>query len=257
MRNAALRVLVVLGALAGCGSDPPPVCPTGSCDLPGSTVVKWQFNNYPEFMFDSDACSDLQVFQVKVDVVNLADPTIVATMTKGCSEGQLTFLGLAPGMYGVDVTPLDINGAPSVTAAVHGEVLAAESNASSQLLVKVPYTSWIGPYTGTFLFHLTWGGGMTCTDVAVATQVLKLTAGGSVVALVTDSNQKVDGTDPKACRMTVGTFPQSIDGVPFGPATLEVTGRDAGGVDVFHGSFETFVGAAKFNPTFTFDVPAM
>jgi len=255
VRVGTLALVVALGN-AACGSETPPVCPTGSCELPGSTVVKWHFNNYPAWMFDSDACSDLSVFQVKVDVVGIDDPTQVATMTKGCGEGQLTFLDLAPGTYGVDVTPLDINGDAAVGAPTHGEVLAGSSGANTEVTIGVPYTAWLGPYTGTFLFRLTWGG-MGCSAAAVTTQVLTLTAGGTVVTAVTDTNQKVDGTDPKGCRDVAEMFPQFVEGVPFGPATLEVTGQNGGGMPIFHGTFSTFIGAGKFNPTLTFDAAAM
>ncbi len=67
---------LVFRALAvSCGADGPPVCPTGNCTLPGSTVVKFKFNNYPDVGFDRDTCSQLSVAMVRVEVVGSEDPS--------------------------------------------------------------------------------------------------------------------------------------------------------------------------------------
>lgn len=232
-----------------------PVCPTGNCNLPGSTVVKWQFNHYPEWKFDSDACSDVQAFTVHVDVTEVGNPANIATLEKSCSEGQLTFLGLPPGMYDVSLTPIDVNGAPLTHTVAMGQVLAGTSGANTEVTINVPYTSWNGPYTGTFLFRLSWGG-MSCAMAVppVTTQNLKLTVVGGVTAAMTDMGQRMDGTDDKPCRPLTEQFAQFVEGLPFGPASIVVVGKDAGGVKFTH-QFDTFIGASKFNPTFTFDDP--
>lgn len=255
------RCLIIVGALlAGqlsCGDDGPPVCPTGDCNLPGSTIVKWQFNHYPEYMFDSDSCSDLAAINVRVEITHAEDPSVVDMQEKGCGEGQLTFIDLPPGMYNVAVTPLDIDGNPLVTAPVTGQGLAGSSGASSEIVVRVPHTAWSGSYTGQFLFRLSWGG-MTCdlATPAVVKQVLTLTAGGQVVTQVTDTGQKLDGTDSQNCRALTEQFPQFVQGLPFGPATLHVVGTSQNMNDVlFDKQFDTFVGIGMFNPTLTFDVP--
>lgn len=72
MRRVA--VLALLASTASCGDDGPPLCPTGDCTLPGNTVVKFKFNNYPELGFDSDTCSELSVAKVRVEVINADDP---------------------------------------------------------------------------------------------------------------------------------------------------------------------------------------
>ena len=127
--RATTAVGLVLGGLVGlsCGEDPPPVCPTGNCNLPGSTIVKWRFNHYPERGFESDTCSDVGAVNVRVDITQVEDPLITDSLEKGCGEGQLTFVDLAPGTYAVSLTPLAGDGSSLVGAPVVGQVLAGTS----------------------------------------------------------------------------------------------------------------------------------
>ena len=90
----------------------------------------------------------------------------------------------------------------------------------------------------------------------VVTQTLKLLVRGQAVATLTDTGQKVDGTDDKPCRAFTEERPQSLAELPFGPATIEVIGKDAVGVEKFRKTFDTFVGIGQVNPTLQFDLPA-
>jgi hypothetical protein len=67
---------------------------------------------------------------------------------------------------------------------------------------------------------------------------------------------RLDGTQPVGCVPSVLSQAESARQVPFGLATITVSGRDSGGTEWFRGSFETFVGAGVSNPIFTFDVPS-
>ncbi len=252
--------LLVVSATLSCGDDGAPVCPTGDCTLPGSTVVKWKFNHFPMLGFDSDACSELNVVTVRVEA-NLADGTPVEMMEKSCGEGQLTFLGLAAGAYKFAVTPLDVDGNSLVTAPVTATGDAAGPGASQTISVDVNYPAWSHPYTGQLLFRLKWGGA-TCSAAVptpVAKQQVTLTAGGSVRTESTSIDnvvfQKLDGTDVKPCQEFTAAFPQNVMGIPFGPATLLVVGKDAADVVLFSHTFDTFIGAGVFNPTLTYDNP--
>lgn len=258
MRSTVLVLATLLGA---CGDDAQPVCPTGNCDLPGSTIVKWKFNNYPEWKFDSDACSDVGAITVRVELVNVADPAITDFADKSCGEGQATFIDLPPGNYNVSVQPLDIDGGVLVTVPGSGQVLAGTSGANTEVTVNVPYTAWTQAYTGQFLYRLSWGGPAVSCGMAtpvVTTQEVTLTAGGVVrterSSIDNMPYQKLDGTDPKPCRSLTDAFPQNVMGLPFGPATLLVVGRDAADLVVFRTQFDTFIGAGIFNPTLAFDV---
>ena len=124
------------------------------------------------------------------------------------------------------------------------------------MTVKVPYTAWTMSYTGTFLFRLTWGG-QPCAMAtpAVVTQVLTMMAGGQLVTKTDDSGHAPTGTDPEPCVPSSNQFAEFIDGLPFGPATLQVVGEDGSGSAVFANLFQTFVGAGKSNPTLDFDMP--
>jgi hypothetical protein len=250
-------LLVLLGL--SCGDSAPPICPTGNCTLPGSTVVKWKFNHFPAMGFDSDACSDLGVITVHVDVTNTADGTLMDALDKSCGEGQATFSGLEAGMYNIAVTPLDVDGNALVTGPATGTVAAADAGSSNTAEVDVNYPLWKGPYTGQLLFRLKWGG-MSC-PANVATETVTLTAGGAVRHEVSQIDnvdfQKMDGTDSKACPPFTAMFPMNVMGLPFGPATLLVIGKDAGSIVTFQHTFDTFIGAGVFNPTLEYDSPVM
>jgi hypothetical protein len=253
--SLALASSALLAACGGGGMDEPE-CPTDDCSIPGSTVVKWRFHEYPQWGFLADTCIDLDVKTVHVEAVNKLDPALYFALDKACGEGQATFLRLPEGTYDVVVTPLDAAGNPLVSVGARGEVLAAIPGAPTETIVNVPYTSWINTYTGTFLFKLTWSG-LDCTAAAVTTQTLKLLVKGQPSDKLVDNGQRLDGTDDKPCRSE--QFAQFAEGLEMGPVTFRVTGKDAGGVMKYEREFETFVGVGKNNPTIVFDVlaPAM
>ena len=218
---------------------------------PPRTTVTWDFNKYPARGFSGDSCNDTGVATVQVDIAGATSQSV----TTECSKRQVVFFDLVPGPYTVSVTPLDINGVSKLTAPVSVPVMALATNI--QVDVNVPFESWSQAYTGLFLFRLTWGM-QTCAQAVppVATQTLTLLVRGQPVATLTDSMQKVDGTDDKPCRALAEERPQSVADLPFGPATLEVVGKDSVGVEKFRKSFDTFVGIGQVNPTVQFDVPA-
>jgi len=244
---------LLVGSACGGGSSEPE-CPTDDCSIPGSTVVKWRFHEYPQWSFLADTCLDLEVPTVHVEAVNVADPALYFAVDKACGEGQATFLRLPEGTYNVLVTPIDAASAPMVDLAAQGQVTAGIPGAPTETVVNVPYTAWTRAYTGTFLFELAWEG-MDCEPAAVATQSLKLMIDGQVTDKVADNGQLLDGVDEKPCRSRTGQFAQFVEGLPFGPATLVVTGRDAMGAMKYERTFETFIGAGKNNPTLLFDLP--
>ncbi len=254
----ALASLATLGLaqLLSCGGTDPMQCDNNNCTLPGRTTVKWIFDAYPALLFPDDSCGDMGAAMVHAVATNNADPTITATMDAQCANGQTIFLGLAPGTYTIALTPVDLNGAPLVTVAATNMVVSGQTGADTEITVNVPYTSWSGSYTGTFFFRLKWNG-LSCeaANPAIATQLLKLTThDGNVVTALSDSGHKLDGTDPEACRKLSEPTAQSVQGLPFGPATFVVVGKDATGTIQFTESIDTFVGAAKNNPEIDFNV---
>ena len=237
------------------GGDGMQMCGADHCGLQGHTIVKWQFDHYPDWQFDYDSCVDFGVGKVHVDAIG-DDGSEVST-EDDCGVGQVTFEGLLPQNYTVYVSPRDFTGTDLVTGPTTAMVMGGQYDADTTVTVNVPWTAWLGTFTGTFLFRLSWNGA-TCASAmpaAIATQVLTLSVGGSVVAQLTDSGQRLDGTDPEPCRALEENFPQSATQVPFGPAKLTVEGRDSTNAVMFHHDFDTFVGAGITNPTITYDVP--
>ena len=261
---AGVVLLVATGGLTlSCGDDGPPVCPTGNCTLPGSTVVKFKFNNYPDIGFDSDTCSELQVAMVRVEVAGL-DSEFGDLREVQCSEGQATFIDLPVQNYAVAVTPLDAGGNSLIKANAEGRgmVAAAGPGNRTEVSVNVQFESWANTYTGQFLFKLSWNG-MSCdpnatlvTPQIVTQHRLTLTVQGVVVSQMTmnPAGQTLDGTTDFECVPSTA-MPITVMSVPWGPATLHVIGKnDADDVLGDH-TFDTFIGAGMFNPTLTFDTP--
>ncbi len=239
-----------------CSGGKPDVCPNGDCTLPGRTVVRFTFDHYPDWLFESDTCIDLGATTVHIDAVAAADPTVTASIDAPCSEAQGTFTGLAAGMYNVSITPVDADGNSIVSAPATGQVVAADPGAISDTTVNVPYTAWSKTYSGTLLFRLQWAGASCETaNPHVATQQIKLTVDGHVIHAKTDNGQDTDGVDAKACRPLSEEFAQYVQSLPFGPITVTVTGKDTGNSVRFEHQFDTFVGAGSNNPTIDFDVP--
>jgi hypothetical protein len=251
---------IPLASLLSCGGmDPaPPTCARPdlpNCGLQGHTVVKGMFDHYPEWSFAMDSCVDFGALRVHVDAV---DPTglVVASQEDDCGAGQVTFTGLPEGTYTMSVTPLGSGGVAVVNAPTSASVAAGTFGANTEVTTYVPWTAWLGTYTGTFLFRISWNG-MSCADVTppIMTQVLTLMSNGQPVDGMTDNGQRLDGTDPRPCRALGEAFPQSATNLPFGPATLIVTGRDPQDHMAFQHRFDTFIGAGITNPTITYDLP--
>lgn len=218
---------------------------------PPRTTITWDFNRYPERGFSGDSCIETGTRSV---VVEISGP-VTQRVTEQCPKRQVVFFELPPGQYQVAVTPLDENDNALVKApAVQTLALAGKS---VQFDVNVPFDAWAPAYKGLFLFRLKWGG-QTCAIAMprVTSQQLLLKVGAQVVRLRSDSGQLMDGSDIKPCREFTAEVPQSVAEVPFGPATLAVTGRDSNGRAVFEHTFETFVGVGQINPTLEFDLPA-
>ncbi len=239
-----------------CGGEDPPACPTNDCTVPSRTVVRWTLDAYPELQFQGDTCNDLDVKTVRIELTGIDDPTVFDMQEVECAQAQASFLALPAGNYTAVLTALDNIGNVTVRAPTTTMVTAGTPDVPTTTLVNLPYEQWTHPYTGTFLFRLSWGGSSCETAVpAVETQTLTLMVGGTTVATATtDAGQKLDGTDPRPCRKLSESFAQFAEGIAMGPATLTVTGKDADEEVAFEQTFDTFIGAAKNNPTLMFDV---
>ena len=250
----SLILAVVLAACGGGVDEPNNPCPTGDCTLAGRTTVKWTFDAYPERGFNQDTCSDFGVSKVSVDLVD-ADG-FATSSGDSCGVAQATFSGLAPGEYTVFMMPQDADGNPLLAAPIQGKVTAGETGNNRETTVNVPWDAWVGTFSGTFLFRISWGG-LSCeaTNPEIKSQQLTLTVNGVVQSITTDDGQMLNGLDKKPCKKLSDNFPQSALNVAFGPATLLVEGYDATNSMRFSKQFDTFVGAGITNPTLIFDVP--
>lgn len=250
-RLALVSALVASIAGLSCGDDGNKCTNPNGCEVRAQTRVKWQFNHYPELSFEDDSCNEVGAETVEVTVTKTDDATVTMTQTPKCNDKEVTFLDLPPGTFDVTVRPLDIDGNALVSAPATGTVPSGSVDVETKVEINVPYTLWTHAYTGSFLFNLRWGG-MPCATATppVAQQTLTMTLRGQPVTATTDAGQKLDGSAPHACTMF-----DFVTGLPFGPATLDVIGKDAGGTVRFQKHYDTFVGVGTFNPTLTFDQP--
>jgi hypothetical protein len=252
--SALVLSLATLPA-GSCGGDGMQMCGADHCGLKGHTIVKWTLDAYPQWLFPMDSCVDFNVAKVNVEAVD-ANGTTIATQADDCGAAQVTFDGLPDGDYIMYVTPRDFGGADLVTAPTAATVTAGMFGADTMVTANIPWDSWIGTFTGTFLFRLSWGG-VTCTAAApmVVKELLTLTVNGNAVHVSTDHGTMLDGSAPAPCYDLMANFPETATGLPFGPATLDIDGLDGSGSAVFHHKFDTFVGAGITNPTITYDTP--
>lgn len=260
-------------AAAGCGGDEDPFCGDGTTDdgeqcddgnddetdncraceswVPPMTTVKWRFNADAAPGFMQDGCNDTRTSRVTVTLTP-GDITLDAM----CSNFQVTFSDLPPRVYTATLTPLDSDGNSLVTAPVTAE-LAALADGNAEVTINVPPEAWIGPYTGTFFFTVRWAPDSGCVAAGVTQQVITLAVDGAVVTQMTTTGQSLDGDPPGPCVEPDNPSPQAALTVPFGPATIEISGLDMVGTAIHVGSFDTFVGAGPSNPTLEFVVPSI
>jgi hypothetical protein len=250
-----LAFLTMLAACGGGGDATPDAnpCPNG-CTLAGRTTVKWTFDAYPDLGFNMDSCTDFNVGDVSVELVDANGASI--TNAASCGNGQLVLSGINPGDYTVHLMPLDTSGTPLLTAPVTSMVTAGQPGDNREVTVNVPSESWTArdTTTGTFLFRISWGG-LSCDATTIKNQTVKLTVDGVVQDITTDDGQMLNGADKKPCKKLSDQFPQSALDTKFGLATIEISGYDAADAMTYTHTFDTFVGAGIANPTLTFDVP--
>jgi hypothetical protein len=251
--NKLLSLVGIAMLLVACGGGmDEPECPTDDCSIPGRSVVKWRFHEYPQYGFLADTCLDLDVATVRVEAVHTQDVSLYFGVDKPCGEGQATLLRMPDGLYDVLVTPLDAAGNPLVGVGARGQIQAGLPETPTEAIVNVPHTAWTNAYTGTFLFKLSWAG-LSCETAGVTMQNLKLLIKGQPADKLIDNGQKLDGSEDAPCRSHTEQFAQFAEGLPMGPATLKVVGKDSTGLMKYEKEFETFIGVGKNNPTLMFD----
>jgi hypothetical protein len=268
---AVLAVACAAAVAAACGGDSA-LCGNGEVDfgeqcddgnhddtdycracqvyLPPRTTVKWRFNAGVVDGFGQDACIDLGVTTVRVEL----EGAVSVTAEERCSVYQAVFDQLPPGPYLARVTPLDADGRSLIRDQPRPQISAATGDTEHTL--HVPPEAWIGPYTGTFYFTVRWDG-QDCDPAEVARQRIRLVVNGEVVTRQTGDGVRLDGTAPGPCVPPGRPQPQSALEVPFGRATIEIYGVSGRGDEPYIGTFDTFVGAGPSNPTFDFDVPSI
>lgn len=261
-----MKRALLLCAVAGCGA----VCGNGKiedgeqCD-DGNTVdgdgcsstcryvatidtyVGWRLLG-GEWPGHGETCDDVGATDA---LLELAGPEPFSQRIQ-CSFYQYKLSALTPGDYVAKATLYD--GQTAVTRTATTAFVAGDTQQT--VTVDFVFADFLRDYTGTFYFKATWGGADTCAAAGVVTQRLRLTRGGVTLGTATELGDALDGS-PSPCRDAAAPRAQVAAGLAWGPAMLEVTGEDGGGVERFHGAFAVFVGADLSNAVWAVDVPGL
>jgi hypothetical protein len=215
--------------------------------------VEWEFNKSDDLGFFGDNCIDVGGETVEVHFVG---PGTDETKSAPCLDGAVKFRDMPAGMYSATVSVFDEAERLLTTAPVPFMIIFSGGTAE-EVEVIIPPDAWLADYLGNFFFRVSFDGA-SCEDAvpAVVDNILLLELDGVPYTGVTDAGHSVDGSTAVPCRSLTEATAQALLDVPFGFATMTVTGLDAGGSVVYQGSFETFVGAGITNPELRFDAPA-
>lgn len=176
--------------------------------------------------------------------------------TVDCSSSQYIFKALTPGDYTVTGTLLDIMDMP-VTKGMSTTGFTI-SGADVNVTLNFGFDDFVSSYFGNYFYRIKWGGAVTCADGVppVVMTKFRLERGGQPIKNM-DGTITVDGVTPTPCHDFTEQFAESVNTLPWGPATAIITGLDGNGVPQFKGTFPTFVGAGVSNPIIEFDVNSL
>lgn len=200
-----------------------------------------------------ETCGGVEASQIEIVI----EGPISVTERIDCSLAQYPFRALRPGDYTVRGTLYDAGG----TAVTRGMAAAGFSIGATDVMVRLhfPWDDFLRTYQGNYFFRIRWGGADMCAAASppVLQHVLRLERGGQPLPGMTNNGDPIDGSAPGMCRDASDEFPQTINGLVWGPATFTIEGRDASGQARFRETFDTFIGAGLSNPEINFDVDSL
>jgi cysteine-rich repeat protein len=213
-------------------------------------TIMWTLvaNEVPGF---SESCLSLGATKVKLELSG----TMSFTQEVDCGLSELTLKAPPAGPYLVKGTLLDSMG----MAITKGLAMAnfTVAGADQDVMLDFPAADFDRLYNGTYLWRSKWGGATTCATATpqVVMTTIRLERGGQ--PLKTQSGVTLDGLTATPCLDFTGQMAGSFTGVPWGSATVIITGLDGTGTKRFEATLPTFVGAGVVNPTYEFDVPPL
>jgi cysteine-rich repeat protein len=271
---AYVACAAVLASLAiGCGGGS--VCGNGKPELPdeqcddGNTIEDdgctsacravptrdaqfiWTFaaHELPGF---TENCTGVGAAKVKLDVTGPKS----TSYTLACGDLQFTAIALAAGSYSVTANLLDAAGTLLTKGGTRADFVIPEATTGTPVQVKLDfaYADFVRTdYVGDWYYQLTWGGAPGCTVAVppVTDMSIRIERGGHPV--VSTDGKTIDGVTPEPCTSGL----QAIQNLPWGPASVTITGFATGGAAAFKATFPTFLGAGISNPTLAYDVTSL
>jgi cysteine-rich repeat protein len=198
----------------------------------------------------NENCSGVGAKTVRLELTG----PMTDTQDVECTFGQYTFKALVPGTYQVKGTMLDSTGAAlTMGDSVTGFTIAAQTVSAS---LNFAFADFIGAYQGNWFYRFKWGGANTCAGAIPPVTMATIRLERDGVPVMTTTGTVVDGLTPGAC-FDASDVGHAINDLPWGAATLTVTGLDSTGTPQFMETFPTFLGAGVSNPILEYDVNSL
>jgi cysteine-rich repeat protein len=205
-------------------------------------------DSYPSF--PAPTCTDLGIAQAHLV---LTGPTSQDQMA-ACGD-NFVFDPVDPGTYQATITLLDAGGNP-VTRPVMSTMIDVQVGPMQNLNIVFDVPDYLRTdYKGNFDFLTWWGTKNTAcgsATPAVTKQTLTLTKPGDTtpIAMMTNTNEKLDGSSVPCFTKSAGTQYQEVAMMPWGYYDLTVTGISTGTTVAFCKKLSVFVGVGVGTPTY-------
>jgi cysteine-rich repeat protein len=197
-----------------------------------------------------DNCQSVGADKIRLEISG----PLPVTQEVDCAFQQYPFPALRAGSYTVNATLLDAAGQALTKGLTSAEFTIATTDVQVEL--DFPFEDFNNSYVGNWFYRFKWAGSTTCQTSTPPVKKVRIRLERDGQPLMTTMGKPVDGNMPLDC-VSYTEIPAAIKDLPWGPATLKVTGLDDGDKERFAGEFPTFVGAGVSNPPLDYDMASL
>jgi hypothetical protein len=242
--------------LSACGGGA--TCPDDPTACRGRIQIRWFLMTEELDTFDfNETCLGVGADLVKLEISGAR----AVSETFACQDGQTILMGLPVGDYTITATLLeedDLTGerTPLTGGQTTSEFSFDETDVTADVIFA--FGDFLRGYRGSYYFKASWAGTRMCAQAnpPVARVRVRLERDRQPLGGMTSDGMPLDGSATGSCKDFMGS-PYLANDLPWGPATISVSGLDVGDREQFAGSWDTFIGAGRSNPEFQFDVDSL